>query len=164
MKTIFNITRLRNIAFSSLIICAMHGCALKNDDVGITPALTEAKPAESDDLALLKNEDVDWNGTYNGIEPELREPAAKILKQIRDEYKVGEHQTRDRLVSLLSDPQRFVVAHVLLTSSCYGQKFVMNGSSWNGLEVYLNRDGSVRIDTEQCSALEAKWKAEAALP
>lgn len=60
------------------------------------------------------------------------------------------------LLAALHDPDRFVVAHVLLTrrSGTEGSAF----PEWNGLAVELHPDGTVVIDPAQRFALARRWE------
>jgi hypothetical protein len=96
----------------------------------------------------LSNADVRWEGTALGLAPELTGEAARVV-QLGDQALPG-------LLEALSDPDRFVVAHVALTE-LLGVEYE-SFPTWNGLEVSLEADGTVRIDPAQRPALAQRWQ------
>ncbi|MDR1010875.1 MAG: FAD-dependent oxidoreductase, partial [Opitutaceae bacterium] len=114
--------------------------------------------------AALKNSDVSWNGTYGGPKPVLSEPALEILKIIMDERKHGKNNTMNKIKLLLNDPDRFVVAHVILTESLIGERIYVSGTHWNGLSVQLLNNGKVEIDPAQRVVLQEKWLNKISMP
>lgn len=99
--------------------------------------------------AKLSNADVRWDGTLSGLTPTLTGEAATQLLQLGD-------QAVPELLEALSDPDKFVAAHVILTrlSGVQYQAF----PAWNGLEVVLAADGTVSIDPAQQPVLIERWQ------
>lgn len=149
-----------SLVVAGIAISGALGCTTKSGHQAAKSSADKTLVKVSSDLVELKNNDVLWSGTYIGVEPQLRGPAVPVLKRIAEEHKVGRHETRDRLVDLMSDPERFIVAHVLLTKSMYERKYTIDGSRWNGLEVHVLNGGAVQIDSHQRVDLEAKWENE----
>jgi len=107
-------------------------------------------PAELDELVEgLSNADVVWDGTNLGLAPTVTSPTGERL--VRLGLAAGRH-----LVAAMSDPDRFVVAHVILTRGS-GVAFGAY-PEWNGLAVSLTADGGVDIDPAQRSVLARRWQ------
>jgi hypothetical protein len=102
-----------------------------------------------DPVAALRNTDVEWDGTTLGLVPTVTSPGAQRLLR----YGTA---SAHRLVAALSDPDRFVAAHVILT--------LVSGVAhdtypdWNGLTVDIGADGRVGIDPDQRFALVRRWR------
>jgi hypothetical protein len=60
------------------------------------------------------------------------------------------------LIAMLDDPERFVVAYVLLTGRA-GQPVQQTSTSWNGMTVEISSNGSGIIHPEERSKLQALW-------
>jgi hypothetical protein len=99
-------------------------------------------------LQLPTNDRVSWAGTRYGLLPVLADPTCSLEQ-------VGQESLPD-LLGALADPERFVVAHILLTriSGVRYETF----PTWNGLEVRLEPDGAARVDADQRSVLAARWQ------
>ncbi len=99
-------------------------------------------------IEMLSNADVRWEGTAVGLEPTLTGEAARLLK-------MGDGALPE-LMQALSDPDKYVGAHVVLTklSGVEYESF----PAWNGLEVILAADGTVRIDPAQQAVLIKRWQ------
>jgi hypothetical protein len=164
MKLFSNSHRFGMLAATIAISCAAQGCTPKKESLETKVVKNAEVIASSDDLSRIANDNVQWNGSYIGVVPELRGPAIKVLKQIAEEHQAGRHETRDKLVSLMEDPDRFIVAHVLLTKSLFEKKYSIDGSHWNGLEVRIPSNGVAQIDPRQRADLVVKWKSEADSP
>ena len=100
-------------------------------------------------LEDLTNTDVRWTGDYVGLSPVLSGDAGARAAEL------GQADIPD-LLAALSDPGRFVVAHVILTrlSGVEYQAF----PDWNGLAVELGADGTTRIDPGQRTELARRWE------
>jgi hypothetical protein len=98
-------------------------------------------------IERLSNDDVQWSGTGIGLVPTLSDPAVRILDQ-------GEAAIPG-LLDALGDDARFALAHVLLTNLS-GMPY--ETVPWNGLEVDIEPDGTVRVDPAQRPALERRWR------
>jgi len=95
----------------------------------------------------LSNADVSWDATYDGFLPRVSERATVAFRT----------EPVSTLLELLSDPERFVVAHVGLTQIA-GLKY-STFPTWNGLSIQLEPDGRTTIDPEQCHALAKRWRS-----
>jgi hypothetical protein len=94
------------------------------------------------------NDAVKWQGNRFGLSPELADEAARLLTR-------GE-SILPSLLESLSDPRRFVTAHVLLTriTELPYETF----PTWNGLQVTIEANGDVTIDSTQRERLLAQWR------
>lgn len=101
---------------------------------------------------LPTNDAVEWTGQRYGLQPYL--DAASDLGSARP---AEVEALAPRLVEALADPDRFVVAHVLLTrlSGVPHATF----PDWNGLAVELAADGSSHVDPAQREVLARRWRA-----
>ncbi|MDB6052775.1 MAG: hypothetical protein JWN25_298 [Verrucomicrobiales bacterium] len=97
----------------------------------------------------LNNADVHWDGNFLGLYPQLK-GSAKVAAQLPQE------QTKPYLLEALEDTNRFVVAHVLL-SSMVSAASGTNAETWNGLKVNINAEGQAIIPMEQRSDIQRKW-------
>jgi hypothetical protein len=101
-------------------------------------------------LALLTNQDVAWQGEYLGLVPYLSPNAAAILP-------ATDEATVKALRSWLQDPNRFVIAHELLSLSRESGKYQGSGSEWNTLRVKILADGHVQYDPRQMETIQQMW-------
>lgn len=109
-----------------------------------------ADPAELGALVEgLSNADIVWDATLAGLTPTLGSPGSGRLLQL------GRPAAR-RLVAAMSDPDRFVAAHVILTLASGMPTSTF--PDWNGLVVEIDADGQVRIDPEQRFAMARRWQ------
>ena len=97
----------------------------------------------------LSNRDIEWDATFDGFVPRISERASAAF--------TSDDATISTLLEYLSDPERFVLAHVGLTRIC-GQPYPVF-PTWNGLKIELASDGQVRIDEDQRDALTRRWRA-----
>lgn len=101
----------------------------------------------------VSNADVAWEGDYDGLSPKLAAgiSPSDIVRSIGI----------DGLMGLLRDPDKFVVAHVLLTLSLVPSfdRF----PDWNGLAVTLDAQGKTHIDSEQRHSLFERWRTSLAI-
>ena len=108
---------------------------------------------------LPTNDAIEWTGQRYGLKPYL-EPPAGLETAGADE--VGSiapalaEELVEALVEALGDPDRFVVAHVLLTRLSRVSHETFPG--WNGLAVELAVDGSSRVDPAQRETLARRWR------
>ena len=102
----------------------------------------------NEELKALSESDVEWDGTYIGLNPAVD---GKKLDQLRS---LGEAIIPE-LIAMLSDESKFSVAHVFLTylSRVQYESF----PTWNGLTVGLSADGRVNIDASQRFTLARRW-------
>ena len=94
------------------------------------------------------NDAVRWNGNRFGLLPTLSEEAERAA--------LAGEEVIPALLHALSDPERFVTAHVLLTdiSRVSHETF----PTWNGLEVSLRPDGETEIQSGQRRRLARRWQ------
>ena len=102
------------------------------------------------DIRELSNSDVEWHGTAEGLNAALATARAKRLAKADAEAVITE------LITALSDVNRFVAAHVLLTSLSHVEYSAF--PSWNGLQVDIQADGHAIIDSEQRHELARRWR------
>ncbi|MFE7408619.1 hypothetical protein [Isoptericola sp. NPDC057559] len=95
---------------------------------------------------LPTNDAVTWSGTRFGLLPAV--DASEPLDEAT-------------LLDLLDDPDRFVLAHVLLTLRS-GVSYSALEGGYNGLAVDLRPDGEVEVAPGQGPALRRRWAAWAA--
>jgi hypothetical protein len=70
----------------------------------------------------------------------------------------------NKIKLLLNDPDKFVVAHVILTKSRIGERYYVSSTHWNGLSVQLLNNGKVEIDPAQRVVLQEKWLNKISMP
>ena len=108
------------------------------------------KPDPDALVAILTNADIRWDGTDLGLHPFVEgRPANKLLG-------LGKLAS-PALRKALSDPNKFVAAHVLLTQ-IEKKKYQISASRWNNLSVNLHADGTVNYLPEQITKIMAMWK------
>lgn len=115
---------------------------------------TQQQPSLKYLVQALSNDQVEWDGNPVGYAAFLRGDAPR---QIQEQ---GEAAV-PALIEALDDPDRFVVAHVLLTdlTSVRYRAF----PDWNGLVIEgLGRRQPVSIDPKQRFTLARRWRQWAA--
>jgi len=117
--------------------------------------MTEHRPAEPSDPATiarlvdqLSNADIRWDGTYVGLVPTILSDAGRRLLEIGD-------GAIPQLLGALEDENRFVAAHMLLTTLS-GVEY--HTEPWNGLAIEL-ADGNAHVDPRQRFELARRWRA-----
>src|SRR5258707_166408 len=100
--------------------------------VPVSGAHAGVGPSAADPLPI-SNSDVAWDGSNLGIIAQIPKSAVLDLLDAPD-------CSAPTLVAALLDPDRYVVAHVLLTN-LLGEPWHGDGGSWNGLKVQLYADG-----------------------
>ena len=99
----------------------------------------------------IRNSDVTWDGTPLGLQPRIANPKTAHL--------VDAPANLDRqLVELLRDPDRFVVAHVLLTMR-HDALRSFDANQWNGLRVMLAASGAAQYDPADMAVLYQRWSS-----
>jgi len=99
----------------------------------------------------IHNSDLQWDGTPLGLQPRIVNAETARL--------VDAPTTTDReLVELLLDPDRFAVAHVLLTMRRKALTS-FDANQWNGLRVELAASGAVRYDRDDMKMLYQRWSS-----
>jgi hypothetical protein len=99
----------------------------------------------------IRNSDVTWDGTPLGLQPRIANSKTADL--------VHAPASLDRqLVELLRDPDRFVVAHVLLTMRRDALKS-FDANQWNGLRVGLTASGAAQYDPADMAVLYQRWSS-----
>ncbi len=97
----------------------------------------------------LSNADIQWDADFVGLSPTLKGNTAKRLMELGD-------QAISDLVEVLSDPGKFVTAHVILTQ--LSRVDYQTCPAWNGLVVDIAADGSTNIDPDQRLNLARRWE------
>ena len=102
-------------------------------------------------LEAMRNSDVRWHGSYLGLWPELVNRELFRLATTR--------QAVDRvLLCALRDPDRFVVAHVLLGTRHQVERAPADAAAqWQGLQVQLWADGHATYDGNDVIRLQSDW-------
>jgi hypothetical protein len=97
----------------------------------------------------IKNSDVIWNGTTFGWMPSTIGVTDQAARDFKAEYV-------PLLIDALKDPDRFVAAHIILTSRAVAG---YEGGDYciNGLAVNSGADGLPIFLPEQGIALHRKW-------
>lgn len=99
----------------------------------------------------IRNSDVTWDGTPLGLQPRIANPKTAHLLEAP--------ASLDRqLVEMLRDPDRFAVAHVLLTMRHDALKS-FDANQWNGLRVTLAASGAVQYDPVDMATLYRRWSS-----
>jgi len=88
------------------------------------------------EVAELSNADVEWDGNWLGLWPNISHQAEAI--------RATGVAARPFLRKALADPQRYIAAHVLLTMMSE-TPFCLSGEAFNGLKVNLYADGRTEI-------------------
>ena len=101
---------------------------------------------------LPTNDAIEWTGQRYGLKPYLDEGADLGSATRHDVDALG-----PQLVGALADPDRFAVAHVLLTR--LSRVTHATFPDWNGLTVELAVDGSAHVDPTQREVLARRWRA-----
>ena len=102
------------------------------------------------DIRDLSNSDVEWHGTPEGLYAALATERAKRIAKADAATAIPE------LINALSDANKFVAAHVLLTSLSGVEYSAF--PSWNSLQVDIKADGQIIIDSEQRHELVRRWQ------
>lgn len=112
-----------------------------------------SRPSLPELIQALSNQQVLWDGSPVGYMPFLQgEAPQRVLEQ--------GGAALPALLDALEDPERFVVAHVLLThlAGVRYQAF----PRWNGLALELREDLPPAVEPSQRFALEKRWRRWAA--
>jgi hypothetical protein len=128
-------------------LAAGFGCSRAAEDESTTGQYGQEATMQQSILELSNNQ-VSWEGSPIGLAPTLTGDAAQKLAEKREAIPA--------LVAALSDPDRFVAAHVLLTRLSGVEHSAF--PAWNGLAVDLRADGTVDIDPAQRFTLARRWE------
>jgi hypothetical protein len=134
-------------ALAGGVLAAVIGCAAAPPERG-----DGAAAAASAAALALSNADVTWEGNAAGFVPYFVGAAAARAADVRRAWPA----TLPDLLDALSDPERFVVAHVLLTQ--IGGVTYPLFPTWNGLVLDLRGNGKTIIDPGQRFTLEKRWQ------
>jgi hypothetical protein len=107
-------------------------------------------------VSALINQSLGWRRTARGPEPFFPNPVDRdrIVPKIES---LGTEAT-SLLIAMLDDPDRFAVAHVLLTRRA-GQSVQQTSTSWNGMSVEITREGGGIVHPEERAKLKAFWSS-----
>ena len=137
--------------FLLVIMFALSLPVFAEDDVAAHMEPFEIKFPTGRLLTMLSNRDVCWDLGYIGREPILSPNAEAVLKALTAE-------DINKFKTWLSDPARFVIAHVLLTKSAKNLEYTISASEWNKLRVI---DGSLDseyvYDLNRMKILQDMW-------
>jgi hypothetical protein len=99
----------------------------------------------------IRNSDLAWDGTSLGLQPRIVNAETARL--------VDAPSTSERdLIELLLDPDRFAIAHVVLTIRRKALTS-LDASQWNGLRVELTASGAVHYDRDDMNTLYQRWSS-----
>jgi hypothetical protein len=97
----------------------------------------------------ISNADIIWEFNFAGLAPTFTGGAGnRLMKKVESPI--------PDLLAALSDPDKFVVAHVLLTQLT-GIEYE-TFPTWNGLTVDIAAAGTVTIPSDQCYSLARRWQ------
>ena len=102
------------------------------------------------DVSKICNDDVSWDGNVLGLTYELKGDTAKTSRN-------KEELDPKQLLPLLSDPKRFVAAHILLCEKL-SRSGETSSKSYSGLRVKLLEGGKVEYDDNDRLRLLKYWK------
>jgi hypothetical protein len=124
-----------------------------------TGAANSTNSAEKVDLralvSALHNQDIHWDGMIGGLLAEVEGDAAKSIMARDDPAAIP------LLMRALTDEDKFVAAHVLL-STLTRIRGKVNASTWDGLHVTLNANGTTEFRTSDMPELLQQWQARLA--
>lgn len=99
-------------------------------------------------IECISNADVVWEADFAGLAPTVTGGEARRILEA-DESPIAD------LLPALSDPEKFVAAHVLLTRLT--RVDYESFPTWNGLAVDIAADGTATIPSGQCHTLARRW-------
>lgn len=97
---------------------------------------------------LLRDADLDWQGTTLGLCPGIDSGVAQRLAALSPAQIPG-------MIDALSRESDFAAAHVLLTRFTGIEYETM--PTWNGMAVVIESDGTVHIDPAQRFQIARRW-------
>ena len=103
-------------------------------------------------VSKMRNGDLEWGGDYGGL------TIIRTTEEVRRIAKAADIPDIEQLlVQALHDPERWIVAHAVLSEVTSKSGVQVTASTWNGLRVKL-RDGNVsEIDPTQMPTIQKKW-------
>ena len=130
----------------ALTLSIMLGCSSSNQELACRQV--DSQPSAVPKLPI-SNADVAWDGTDLGIMP-------KVTRQGVLDVLASPDCSAPFLVDALLDPNRYVVAHVLLTDLS-NEPWGGDGGAWNGLHVQLYADGRTTFEGNDRQQLHTIW-------
>jgi hypothetical protein len=128
-------------------------CAALLFAIGCGGAPSPSAPVATSSATLrVSNADLIWDGNPAGYAPWCTDAAEPRCAAIRKQGPAA----IPGLIEALSDPDRFVAAHVLLTQLARVRYQAF--PRWNGLELRLHGDGGADIDPRQRFILQERWR------
>jgi hypothetical protein len=123
-----------------MICIAMWACS--HSEKSITDQNTVIMLSDSTRLAIseMRNKDIHWDGTDVGLIPTIQN--AQVFALIHEMVNID-----SLLISCIHDPERFAVAHVIL-SQRHPSAFESAGNEWNHLHISLEANGEVKYSPE----------------
>lgn len=121
-------------------------------------AATQSLLGDESPVRRLHYKDIGWNGSPLGLHPSFSEHANRIRKR---EVAIDVRE----LVPLLDDPDRFVVAHVLLVELASDHATISSDAGkWHSLHVNLKGAGApppaVTYDLKDMPILKKYWQKQ----
>ena len=101
-------------------------------------------------IAVPDNSRVHWDGDFGGLTPEIASSETQEIRADPARAKVA-------LLDALSNPNRFVTAHVLLTK-LFADRYLRNARTWNGLHVNMLSEDTVEYDMADVPKLARQWR------
>ena len=111
----------------------------------ILGACTTTERTFHNDVAALRNSDVGFDGGYLGLQ-------ANLLTRRAERIQRAGAAAKPLLVAALTDPERYIAAHVLLTALDH-PLIGWPVTEFNHLVVHVRTDGTVVPDGQQSSIL-----------
>lgn len=121
-----------------LLILLIAGCVPNKQDKNIKLLVSR-----------ISNEQIDWDGSYVGLLPKVKDDE---IKNIEAHGKL----TNDLLLNELTDPNKFVTAHYLLTKINL-KEIKISSTHWNNLKISLHASGTEDYHTEQIKDIVKFW-------
>ena len=97
----------------------------------------------------ISNADIQWDGNIAGLSPTITGPSKSFLTE-------SNSAIIRALIELLTDENRYIAAHVLLTHLAHEQ-FEFTANHWNDLRVEIMADNRIVIPSNQQPRLIKKW-------
>jgi hypothetical protein len=97
----------------------------------------------------ISNADIHWDGNIAGLWPTITGPSKDLLTN-------SDPRVVRALIGLLTDQNRYIAAHVLLTHISEEQ-FEFTPGHWNGLRVEILADNVIIVRAGQQTRLIEKW-------
>lgn len=134
------------------LVCGIQPLSSAMATVRTCATVEDGRPQHGRSAAIgrIKNDDIEWIGTFVGLAPVLRGKTYEVAKSVRkDDIPL--------LVKALEDKERRVAAHVLLAQVSRARG-LRGPTEWHGIKLTLMGDGSVVFDETSLKNLPHQWK------